>query len=35
MAAAVTAAVSFPYSNTTSLPIRTSIVAPERLVFKK
>lgn len=35
MAAAVTAAVSLPYSNSTSLPIRTSIVAPERLVFKK
>ncbi|CAK8540009.1 unnamed protein product [Lathyrus sativus] len=35
MAAAVTAAVSLPYSNSTSLPIRTSIVSPERLVFKK
>nr|AFK38965.1 unknown [Medicago truncatula] len=35
MAAAVTAAVSFPYSNSTSLPIRTSVISPDRLVFKK
>nr|ACJ84361.1 unknown [Medicago truncatula] len=35
MAAAVTAAVSFPYSNSTSLLIRTSVISPDRLVFKK
>lgn len=35
MAAAVTAAVSFPSTKSTSLTSRTSIVAPERVVFKK
>ncbi|KAF5735950.1 ferredoxin--NADP reductase leaf isozyme chloroplastic isoform 1 [Tripterygium wilfordii] len=35
MAAAVTAAVSFPSSKSTSLPTRTSITSPERITFKK
>ncbi|KAK7406822.1 hypothetical protein VNO78_08455 [Psophocarpus tetragonolobus] len=35
MAAAVTAAVSFPVSKSTSLPSRTSIVATDRIAFNK
>jgi len=35
MATAVTAAVSFPASKSTSLPTRTSITAPDRIFFKK
>ncbi|WVZ12217.1 hypothetical protein V8G54_016747, partial [Vigna mungo] len=35
MATAVTAAVSFPASKSTSLPTRTSITAPDRILFKK
>jgi len=35
MAAAVTAAVSFPASKSTSLPTRTSVTAPDRILFKK
>nr|ACU19326.1 unknown [Glycine max] len=35
MATAVTAAVSFPATKSTSLSSRTSITAPDRIVFKK
>ncbi|KAF4359634.1 hypothetical protein F8388_007817 [Cannabis sativa] len=35
MAAAVTAAVSFPSSKSTSLPTRTSIITPDRITLKK
>ncbi|WVZ26273.1 hypothetical protein V8G54_004817 [Vigna mungo] len=35
MAAAVSAAVSFPSTKSTSLQSRTSIVAPERVIFNK
>ncbi|KAF5753044.1 ferredoxin--NADP reductase leaf isozyme chloroplastic-like isoform 1 [Tripterygium wilfordii] len=35
MAAAVTAAVSFPSSKSTSLPTRISVISPERITFKK
>lgn len=35
MAAAVTAAVSFPSSKSSSLPSRTSIISPEKFTFKK
>lgn len=35
MAAAVTAAVSFPSTKSTSLPSRTFIVAPDRVAFNK
>ncbi|KAK7367287.1 hypothetical protein VNO80_09296 [Phaseolus coccineus] len=35
MANAVTAAVSFPASKSTSLPTRTSVTAPDRILFKK
>ncbi|KAH0973538.1 hypothetical protein GBA52_025694 [Prunus armeniaca] len=35
MAAAVTAAVSFPSSKSSSLPSRTSIISPDRITLKK
>lgn len=35
MAAAVTAAVSFPSSKSSSLPTRTSLISPERITLKK